>query len=203
MPSERQIAANRRNAQKSTGPRSQSGKKRSSKNAFVHGLSVPITSASKVQVEDLSRQFAGDTTNAKILVLAEAAAEAQLDLERVRKVKAAIIDRDLMQSAANGRTSHGELVGFRHRVAENGQQRQAQQVSLLPSPEPSTHLPSNEDGGRRFVDAVRLGLLELTTICPYEKRAAGRRDSAIRELVSIKTANKKIMAAPSSKGTTP
>jgi hypothetical protein len=191
MPSERQVAANRRNAQKSTGPRSESGKKRSSKNAFVHGLSVPMTSASKAQVKDLSRQFAGDTTSAKILVLAEAAAEAQLDLERVRKVRAAIIDRNLMQSATGGRTSHSEFEELRHRVAQNGQQRQAQEVSLLRSLEPSTHLPNNEDGERRFADAVQLGLSELTKACPYEKRAAGRRDHAIRDIVSIKMANKK------------
>jgi hypothetical protein len=190
MPSERQIAANRRNAQKSTGPRSDSGKKRSSKNAFVHGLSVPMTSASKAQIKDLSRQFAGDTTNAKIFFLAEAAAEAQLDLERVRKVRAAIIDRDLMQSAADCGTSHPEL-DKRHRVAQNGQQRQAQEVSHLASLEPSTRLPSNEDGERRFADAVRLALSELTKTCPYEKRAAGRRDRMIRDIVSIKMANKK------------
>ena len=38
MASKKQIAANRRNAQKSTGPRSEEGKARSSQNAFKHGL---------------------------------------------------------------------------------------------------------------------------------------------------------------------
>jgi hypothetical protein len=42
MASERQIAANRQNARKSTGPRSASGKKRASWNAYRHGLSKPI-----------------------------------------------------------------------------------------------------------------------------------------------------------------
>jgi len=45
MASERQIEANRRNARKSTGPRSTSGKKRASGNAFRHGLTKPISSA--------------------------------------------------------------------------------------------------------------------------------------------------------------
>ena len=38
MPSDKQLAANRRNATRSTGPRSPDGKARSSQNAFQHGL---------------------------------------------------------------------------------------------------------------------------------------------------------------------
>ena len=40
MASTKQVAAGRRNAQKSTGPRTQSGKARSSRNALKHGLSA-------------------------------------------------------------------------------------------------------------------------------------------------------------------
>ena len=45
MASQKQIEANRRNARKSTGPRSASGKKRASRNAFSHGLSRPMFGA--------------------------------------------------------------------------------------------------------------------------------------------------------------
>jgi hypothetical protein len=38
MTTKKQIAANRRNAKRSTGPRTEEGKKRSSKNAMTHGL---------------------------------------------------------------------------------------------------------------------------------------------------------------------
>src|SRR3984893_13113796 len=43
MASEKQIAANRANAQKSTGPRTAAGRLKSSRNALRHGLSVPLS----------------------------------------------------------------------------------------------------------------------------------------------------------------
>src|SRR6266567_3577909 len=45
MASERQIAANRRNAQKSTGPQTYGGKKRIGKNAYRHGLAARMMSS--------------------------------------------------------------------------------------------------------------------------------------------------------------
>jgi hypothetical protein len=57
MASSRQIEANRRNARNSTGPRSTSGKKRASQNAFRHGLTKRIASAEfDREVETLARQ---------------------------------------------------------------------------------------------------------------------------------------------------
>ena len=66
MASEGQIAANRRNARKSTGPRSGAGKKRASHNAHRHGLtsSIASTAAFAKQLDKLVREIAGDTEDA-------------------------------------------------------------------------------------------------------------------------------------------
>jgi len=94
MASERQIAANRCNARNSTGPRSTSGRKRASQNAFRHGLTKRISSAEfDREVETLARQIAGDTEDKLKIELARDAAEAELELVRVRRVKVALIER--------------------------------------------------------------------------------------------------------------
>jgi hypothetical protein len=95
MASERQIAANRRNARKSTGPRSGTGKNRSSRNAYRHGLTLSITSAAGFakQLDKLVREIAGDTGDAIVLERAREIAQAELDLARVRRVKVALLER--------------------------------------------------------------------------------------------------------------
>jgi hypothetical protein len=95
MASERQIAANRRNARKSTGPRSGAGKRRASRNAFRHGLTLSITSTAAFakQLDILVRKIAGNTENAIVLERARAIAQAELDLARVRRAKVALIER--------------------------------------------------------------------------------------------------------------
>ena len=95
MASERQVAANRCNAREEQ--RAGNGVwKEAIENAYRHGLSVPMSPRSGVVFKDLLREFAGDSTDAEILELAERAAGAQLDLERVRRVRAATIGPELM-----------------------------------------------------------------------------------------------------------
>jgi hypothetical protein len=61
MTSPKKIAANRANAEKSTGPTSSAGKRRSSKNARRHGLSMPIVADPNwsAEIEALAREIAG------------------------------------------------------------------------------------------------------------------------------------------------
>src|SRR5260370_834688 len=94
MASQRQLAANRRNARGSTGPRSPAGKTRASQNAFRHGLTTPLAGAAFARaVATLARQFAGDRADHITRELARDAAAAALELARVRRVRTALIER--------------------------------------------------------------------------------------------------------------
>jgi hypothetical protein len=72
------IASNRDNSQRSTGPRTKSGKQRSSRNAFRHGLSITARSdpTLSAEIERLSIGLAGEYSDAYRLGLARSAAEA-------------------------------------------------------------------------------------------------------------------------------
>ena len=87
MASEGQIAANRRNARKSTGPRSGAGKTRASRNAYRYGLTLSITSNAEYakQLETLVRKIVGDTKDAVKPDRARDIAQAELELARVRR----------------------------------------------------------------------------------------------------------------------
>src|SRR5215211_2351709 len=95
MATERQIAANRANASRSTGPRSRAGRKRAAGNAMVHGLAANLISNTALaeQVEKLAREIAGSTDDANLLRHARDAAYAEIDLARVRRTKIALIER--------------------------------------------------------------------------------------------------------------
>jgi RNA polymerase-interacting CarD/CdnL/TRCF family regulator len=160
--SERQILANRRNAQKSKGPKTVAGKKRSSQNAYKYGLSLPMRNVQSCkQLEELLQLFEGGS-DPEIRGLAERAADAEADLARVRKVKTTVLERALMQRG--NRAEHDLLDSAR---------------PLLEGEEEQT-----------FVNAVQHILPELVKINRYEKRAASRRDRTIHELASMKTTSK-------------
>jgi hypothetical protein len=89
MASPRKIVANRRNAQHSTGPRTAKGKSRSKRNALRHGLAVtlPTIGASGREVERLASAIAGQDSDPCRRYFAVMAAEAELELRRVRAVR--------------------------------------------------------------------------------------------------------------------
>jgi hypothetical protein len=95
MTTPQQFKANRSNARASTGPRSNAGKARAGGNARRHGLSIAVASdpAAAGAAEALARHIAGDGAGPAAMALARAFAEAQIDLDRVRKVRRHVLGR--------------------------------------------------------------------------------------------------------------
>ena len=102
MTSERKIAANRNNAKKSTGPRSNAGRAVSRLKALRHGLAVSIgnDSAFAGEVEDLAKVLSGASGLQCVNGIAREAAEAQLDLSRIRKIRAFLYETIYFADAA-------------------------------------------------------------------------------------------------------
>ena len=157
MGSEQQIAANRRNARKGTGPRWGAGKKRASCNAYRHGLTLSITSTAAYakHLDKLVREIAGDTDDAITLERAREIAQAELELARVRRAKVALIERA---------SAFGELDDRSRLVVP----KPIDTLATMPSQEPD-----------RSAEAVRRVLPELRKLDRYERRAAVRRDRAV------------------------
>ena len=90
MTSARKIRSNRANARSSTGPKTAKGKGRSARNALRYGLSLPVLSDPTLsqEVAALARQIAGADATPEIQELARHIAEAQVDLRRVRGLRA-------------------------------------------------------------------------------------------------------------------
>jgi hypothetical protein len=89
MSTSRQMAANRGNARSSTGPRTQRGRARASRNARRHGLSISVVSDPRLskQVEDLAHRLVGETASPGVIEMARRFAEAQIDLDRIRRAR--------------------------------------------------------------------------------------------------------------------
>jgi hypothetical protein len=143
---QKQIEANRRNAGKSTGPRSGAGKKRASRNAFSHGLSRPMFGVELARaVEAVALRILADHDKANdqhARASARQIAEADFELARVQRIKVALIERAAIDT-----------------------------LPPMPEAEPA-----------HTAEAVRRALPDLVRLHRYERRAAGRRDRAIRRL---------------------
>jgi hypothetical protein len=184
MATERQIAANRANAAKSTGPRSATGKKRSASNSLSHGLTTRYSSAEFTrQLEELARQIAGNINDQDELELARTVAEAELDLARVRRVKAALVDRVAVTGglvpARHFRTKREQTKWFNAtlRWIASRQDKPADPIMF----NPADSMPSSKPA--RTMEAARRLLPTLDKLMRYERRAAARRDRAIKAMM--------------------
>ena len=186
MATERQIAANRRNARNSGGPRSRAGKKRASRNSCRHGLAAAAvpTEEHAERVEKLARRIAGNTTDVGNLEHARNAAEAEFEVARVQKVKVALIEGMFAFGApevpklspALGQPSQ---VGFG--CARSRQKRRSPSRRASNGSSGAATMPLGESD--RLAEAMRRGLPELVKLDRYERHAVRQRDRSLRAIL--------------------
>ena len=181
--SERQIAANRSNARKSTGARSKAGKTRARRNACRHGLCSSISSSAAFakELEQLARKIAEDTKDQLILQHALTIAQAELELTRVRRAKVALIQR----VCAFGTLDTGDVL-----IVEGLALKPLQVLKILAGGritnlqrwiDPAATLPNQEPD--RTAEAIHRALPELLKLDRYERRASSRRHKAVMAFI--------------------
>jgi hypothetical protein len=173
--SNRKIKANRANARASTGPKTARGRTRAARNAFRHGLNLPVHSDPALceEVEAFAREIAGTGANAEIQELARRVAEAQIDLSRVRFAR-----HQLLSHALND-PYYGSIENMRKKVALMGSLLRWN-ASDLPLATLMKNLASTPEGPEKFAAILSQEAKRLLTMDRYQRRALSRRKIAIQ-----------------------
>jgi hypothetical protein len=156
MTTARKVRANRRNARASTGPKSATGKARSSANACRHRLAVPIWSdpVLTANVVALAKHIAGVHPSPQVMAHAQQVADAQIEVVRVRRWRL-----DLM---------HQRLSPLLLENLDACELRRGAEFSLKKASIVSDLTP------------------QLQLLDRYERRAVSRRNRAIQSLTAVR-----------------
>jgi hypothetical protein len=89
MATEKQIAANRANAKRSTGPKTEDGRRASSRNALRHGMcrDLPVDESNPTKVDNLVRALTPQEAPGDQIAAARQIALIQLELSRIRSFR--------------------------------------------------------------------------------------------------------------------
>jgi hypothetical protein len=187
MSSPAQRRANRRNAQKSTGPRSSRGKAIVARNAHRHGLSLPVTDIPEADAtaSQLTKLIAGGKTGAECLELARRVADAQADLLRARHARVDLLERPPEVRPRSSQKHIRAVLRVAVKVLDSGgdpfwgEQLRALQYQ---SGEP---VESSTDPTTKLASRLTQRAKELERVDRYERRAMSRLKMAIRAFDSF------------------
>jgi hypothetical protein len=195
------IVANRANARASTGPKTARGKARSARNAFAHGLSLPVLAdpALSEEVEALACEIAGPAAGPNLHQLARRVAEAQLDLCRVRRARhdllsGALSDPEYRSPVTQRQAKlavqidklrdrlelipHLQLTPFAAQMNLTADSLQRMTSRLVSDLDRSTQ--SWAEGPQKFATILSDMSKQLAAMDRYERRSLSRRKFAIR-----------------------
>jgi hypothetical protein len=168
MASEYQRRANRKNARRSTGPRTAAGKANAAQNSFRHGLSADIRNNSTLSkdIESLTQHYYCEGVSERNrFVYARTAAEAQFAINRVRQARLALIK--------NAVVDHGT----RERLLENTLKTDG--VVSIAKHDSSVASTEHDEQSLSAIYRIAKKLLQFDR---YERRALSRRKKALRAL---------------------
>ena len=101
MTTDRQRAANRANAAKSTGPRTPRGQWAMRLNARRHGLAIPVRlePGANAEIDNLASAIVDEAARPDLIDLAREIAKAEIDLQRIAQARQALAKAPLPQAA--------------------------------------------------------------------------------------------------------
>jgi hypothetical protein len=211
MTSERKIAANRRNSQKSCGPRSAAGKAIASRNALRHGLAATLHMRPErsSELERLARAICGDDNDPLLLEQALVIAANERMLRSIDAQRTAVIERlrDIKSIAlAKGDNSLAlAKASFQH-MQQNPRYNEEYDALMdrlsrprtEPDPDPDQEWVPDFDAARKLYkerdecEALEKAAPDLVRLERYHRRTWSRQRRAIRAF-----ANMKLIRSPS------
>ena len=134
------------------------------------------------RLDELARKIAGGSKNEIVLEHARAAAQAELDLARVRQIKIALIKSVSALGALGAPYDMLPVIKayLYLELALEGKTPRGRPPKIPEPVDPLATMPTQEPG--RTAEAIRRALPELLKLDRYESRAAARRDRAICEI---------------------